>query len=167
MWGGVVAGPFFYVMVLIQVLTRPQFDIRRHPLSLLSLGDLGWIQIATFVLTGLAGIACAVGMRRALRHGRGGTWGPLLVGPWGLGLIAAGAFQPDPSLGFPPGTTLGMPDQLSWHAILHGVSFFTLFTSLALACIVFARRFAGLKRGIGWHAAPLLAWPLPPSSHSA
>ena len=38
---GVVAGPLFYVMVGIQALTRPGFDIRRHPLSLLSLGDLG------------------------------------------------------------------------------------------------------------------------------
>jgi hypothetical protein len=133
-------------MVLIQMLTRPGFDVRRHPLSLLSLGDLGWIQIAAFVATGLAGIACAVGMRQALRCRRGGTWGPLLVGLWGLGLIAAGAFHPDPSLGFPPGTAQDMPEQLSWHAIFHGVAFFTLFTSLALASMVFARRFAGHKQ---------------------
>jgi len=103
LWGGVLATPLFYLMVIIQMLARPGFDIRRHPLSLLSLGDLGGIQIATFVLTGLAGVACAVGMRRALRHGRGGTWAPLLVGLWGLGLIVAGIFLPDAAAGFPPG----------------------------------------------------------------
>src|SRR5262249_56988045 len=68
---GAVAGPFFTISVVLQILTRPGFDIRRHPISLLSLGDLGWIQIATFVLTGLAIAAAAVGMRRALPSGRG------------------------------------------------------------------------------------------------
>lgn len=143
---GAAAGPLFYVMVAVQMLTRPGFDIRRHPISLLSLGDLGWIQIATFVLTGLGCIAGAVGVRRTLRPGRGGTWGPLLLGLSGLGLIAAGVFTPDPSLGFPPGTPQGIPDHLSWHSALHGAAFFTVFISLVLACLVFARRFAELKR---------------------
>jgi hypothetical protein len=148
---GVVAGPLFYVMVGIQALTRPGFDIRRHPLSLLSLGDLGWIQIATFVAGGLAGIACAAGIRRALRPGRGATWGPLTVWLWGLGLIAAGIFTADPAYGFPPGAPQGAGDHLSWHAVLHGAAFFTDFVSLVVACVVFARRFAGLERR-GWVA---------------
>jgi hypothetical protein len=46
-------------------------DLSRHPLSLLSLGDLGWIQIANFVVTGVLYVACAVGMRRALGPGPG------------------------------------------------------------------------------------------------
>src|SRR5215510_9930556 len=99
---GAVAGPFFTISVVLQILTRPGFDIRRHPISLLSLGDLGWIQIATFVLSGLAIAAAAVGMRRAVPSGRGAVWGPLLVGLFGLGLVAAGLFTADPSLGFPP-----------------------------------------------------------------
>ena len=41
-----------------------------HPLSLLSLGDLGWIQIANFVVTGLLVTACAIGMRRVLHPAR-------------------------------------------------------------------------------------------------
>jgi hypothetical protein len=47
---------------------------------LLSLGDLGWIQIANFVVTGALFVACAVGLRRVLHPGRAGTWGPRLVG---------------------------------------------------------------------------------------
>src|SRR5262245_31356490 len=135
-------------MVVVQLVVRPGFDIRYQPLSLLSLGDLGWVQIATFVLTGVAAIAGALGVRRALAGSRGGAWGPVLLGLWGVGLIAAGAFPPDPSLGFPPGTPPGVPTHMSWHSTLHGVAFFTAFSSLVAACAVFARRFAAL----GWRA---------------
>ncbi len=62
---GIVAGPLFIVASLVQVLTRQGFDLTRQPISMLSLGDLGWIQIANFEVTGLLVLACAVGMRRA------------------------------------------------------------------------------------------------------
>ncbi len=119
---GVVAGPLFIVVALIQVLSRAGFELRRHPLSLLGLGDLGWIQITNFVVTGRLVIVCGVGMRRSLHPGRGGTWGPSLVGAYGVGLIAAGVFVADPSLGFPPGAPPGSPDRFSWHSILHGIA---------------------------------------------
>ena len=101
---GVVAGPVYIVVAVIQMFIRPGFDIRRHALSLLSNGALGWIQIGNFLVTGLLVIAGALGMRRVLRGSRGGTWGPLLIGVYGLGLIGAGIFRADPALGFPPGT---------------------------------------------------------------
>jgi hypothetical membrane protein len=148
---GFVSGPFFALVVVVQMLTRPGFDIRRHQISLLSLGDLGWIQMATFVLAGLGGIACAAGVRRLLAPGRGGTWGPALLALWGVGLVAAGVFTPDPSLGFPPGTSPGIPVHMSWHSSLHGVAFSTTFIALVAASLVFARRFAGLRRP-GWAA---------------
>jgi Protein of unknown function (DUF998) len=142
--GGVAAGPVFVLSVGLQMVVRPGFDALRDPLSLLTLGDWGWVQVATFVLTGALGIAGALGVRRALAGTRGGTWGPAMLGLWGVGLIAAGAFVPDPALGFPPGTPPGVPGHMSWHSTLHGVAFFTAFSSLVAACIVFARRFAGL-----------------------
>ena len=124
---GVALAPLFYVVVAIQMLTRLGFDIRIHPLSLLSLGDAGWIQVVNFVLTGVLAIACCVGMRRALRNARGGTWGPLLIGLFGLGMIAAGLFPPDPLLAFPPGTVAEIPAHMSGRAALHGVGFFVAF----------------------------------------
>jgi uncharacterized protein DUF998 len=69
---GVLAGPFFVAVAGVQVATRDGFDLARHLLSLLSLGDLGWIQIGNFVVSGLLSIAFAVGMRRALHPGRAG-----------------------------------------------------------------------------------------------
>lgn len=150
--GGIVAGPLFLAVGLIQAFTRDGFDLRRHPLSMLSLGDLGWIQIANFVVTGVLYVACAVGMWRVLRPGRSGTWGPLLVGVFGVGLIVAGVFVADPGLGFPPGAPAGQPEQLSWHGILHGVGAVLAFNGMILGCLVFVRRFAALKQW-GWVGA--------------
>ena len=81
---GIVAGPLFVVVWALQAFTRDGFDPGRHPLSLLSLGDLGWIQIANFVVTGALFVTCAVGLRRVLHPGPAGNWGPRLVGAVGL-----------------------------------------------------------------------------------
>jgi hypothetical protein len=146
---GVVAGPLYVAVVVIQALAREDFDLTRHPASLLSNGDLGWVQIATFVVSGLLTIACAVGMWRVLHPGRGGTWGPILVGAYGAGLIAAGVFVADPGDGFPLGTPAGPPDTVSWHGAVHFVVAGIAFLALITACLVFARRFASLGQR-GW-----------------
>jgi len=142
---GVIAGPVFLVVAIVQALTRPGYDLARHPISMLSLGDLGWIQSANFIASGVLMLAFAVGLRRLLRGGRGGTWGGALIGVFGAGLIVAGVFVPDPAWGFPLGAPDGIPSQLSWHAALHGVGFTLAFVGVSLACLVFARR--SLARG--------------------
>ena len=68
---GVVAGPLYEVAGVIQMLVRDGFDIRRHALSLLANGDLGWIQTANFLIAGLLVIAGALGMRRSSVAGAG------------------------------------------------------------------------------------------------
>ena len=100
---GVVAGPVYVIVGSIEAFTREGFDPTRHDLSLLANGEWGWIHVSLLVLTGLLTVAGAVGMRQALRGGRGGIWGPLLVGLYGLGLIGAGVFVADPTGGFPRG----------------------------------------------------------------
>jgi Protein of unknown function (DUF998) len=149
---GIVAGPLFLAAWLLQALTRDGFDPSRHPLSLLSLGELGWIQIANFVVTGVLYVACAVGMWRVLHPGRSGTWGPLLVGGLGIGLLLAGVFVTDAGAGFPPGAPAGAPEQLSWHGVLHEVGFVLASVSWTAACFVLVRRFVALRRR-GWVAA--------------
>lgn len=151
---GVVAGPLFLAVGLVQAFTRDGFDLRRHPLSLLSLGDLGWVQVANFVVTGLLYVACAVGMRRVLRPGRAGTWGPLLVGALGLGLIVAGVFVTDAGAGFPPGAPAGAPEAVTWNGVLHGVGAVLAFDGMIVGCLVFARRFAAAGQR-GWTAASI------------
>jgi hypothetical protein len=142
---GVAAGPVFIVVVLLQARIRDGFDLTRHAASLLSNGHLGWIQITSFAVTGLLTIACAVGTRRVLGRRPGGTWGPRLVGVFGAGLISAGAFRADAADGFPPGTPPGQ-GQVSWHGVLHMLSFGVGFLCLIAACFVVARGLVALGR---------------------
>src|SRR6516162_8820702 len=87
---GVLAGPFYVLVVLGQALARPGFSLVHDDASLLSNGSFGWVQILNFALTGSMVVAFAVGVARALGQGRGATWGPRLLGVFGLGLVAAG-----------------------------------------------------------------------------
>lgn len=148
---GLIAGPLYIVAGLIQALTRPGFDILRHDLSLLANGDLGWIQIANLIVSGLLVIAGAVGMRQALRTGRGHTWGPILLGIYGLGLIGAGIFIADPAAGFPPGTPNSAATTISTSGLLHFVCGAIGFLALIAGCFVLARRFASQEQR-GWMA---------------
>jgi hypothetical protein len=150
---GVIGGPLFIAVVVIQELTREKFDPRRHTLSQLSLGDLGWLQITNFIVTGLLFIACAVGMRRVLRGSPAGRWGPRLFGIFGAALIWGGVFVTDPAFGFPPGTPEGAPEQVSWHGIVHAVAPTVAAIAIVAACFVFARRFGRLgERGWVWYS---------------
>lgn len=139
---GIAAGPLFIGLGLVQAFTRDGFDLGRHPLSLLSLGDFGWIQIANFVATGVLLLLYAVGIRKELHTGPASTWGPRLVGAQGIGVIMAGVFVTDAGAGFPAGAPAGAPEQISWHGILHEVGFTVALVSWFSACFVLRRRFA-------------------------
>jgi len=145
---GIIAGPLYVIVGLIQMAIRPGFDITRHSLSLLANGDLGWIQILNFLVTGIFLIAGAVGVRRALQIGPGSKWAPLMLGLYGLGLMGAGIFSADPALGFPPGTPLEN-NPISWHGMLHFIVGTIGFTGFISACFIFARRFKSLQKP-GW-----------------
>jgi Protein of unknown function (DUF998) len=143
---GMLAGPLFVLAGLAQAFTRDGFDLREHTLSLLGNGDLGWIQIANFVVTGLLFVICSVGIRTAIPAGRAHTWGPRLIAAFGTGMAAAGVFPPDPAFGFPPGTPNGKPASVSWHGALHYTTASLAFIVLVAACFVFARRYRTLGR---------------------
>ncbi|MCT1478642.1 DUF998 domain-containing protein [Microbacterium sp. p3-SID336] len=133
---GAFAGPLFYASALVQMLTRPGFDLRIHPLSQLSTGDLGWIQVLTFVLVGLGVICLAIGHRRIVTDGLGRTAIPVLVAITGAGFIAAGVFPQDPANGFPLGTPDGPTAEPTWHALVHMGAAIVGFTALAVAAVI-------------------------------
>jgi hypothetical protein len=144
---GAIAGPLFILIVLIQDYTRPGFDPRLLPLSLLSLGEWGWIQIVNFVLAGVLNLLYAPGLWRRLHPGRGGTWGPILIGAYGIGLILVGIFRTDPANGFPPGVPAATHP--SWHGVIHALGGLFIFLVLAAALAVFVRFFLERKER-GW-----------------
>jgi hypothetical membrane protein len=142
----VVAGPLWAAVALAQAAGRTGFDPTRHPLSALSNGSLGWVQITNFVVTGVLLVAGATGLRRVLRGAPGGTWAPRLITVAGLGTIAAGVLVMDPADGFPAGTPAGMPATMSWHGIGHMAAGTITFVALIAACGVLARHFAAAGR---------------------
>ena len=132
-----IAGPLWAAVALAQAATRDGFDLTRHPLSLLSNGSLGWLQITNFVVAGLLTMAGAAGLRRALPS----RWLPRLVAANGAGMLAAGIFVMDAADGFPAGTPSGMPATLSWHSYGHMAAGTIAFTASIAACYVLARHF--------------------------
>ncbi len=90
----------------------------------------------------------AVGVRRALGHGRGAKWAPRLIGVFGLSLITAAVFRADPALGFPTGTPEGAAS-VSVNGVVHFAAGGIGFACVAAACFVLARRYTVDGRG-GW-----------------
>ncbi|WP_433264833.1 DUF998 domain-containing protein [Micromonospora vinacea] len=135
--GGVLAGPIFVASAIVQAATRDGFDFRRHPVSVLSAGELGWIQIVTFLVTGVLCTLAAETLRR--RTGPGSVWLPRLLALYGLGLVGAAIFSADPADGFPAGTPRGA-GEISWHGGLHFLVAAVAFVSLIVATVVAARR---------------------------
>jgi hypothetical membrane protein len=149
---GVIAGPLFVATAIVQILTRVGFDLRRHPISLLSVGEHGWIQVTNFILAGVLIIVFSIGVARVLTDGPGSRWGPRLCALFGVGLIIGGIFRADPALGFPAGAPAGIPEQISTSATVHAFAPPLSFLSLIAACLVIARRLAA----DGLHRAALL-----------
>jgi len=153
---GIVAGISFVLVSTIEAFTRPGFDLKRHAISMLSLGDRGWVMVATFIVSGLLTLLCAIGLRYAGPGGSVELWGPLLIGIYGAGLILAGAFPAPAGLGFPPGTPDDLVPVMDTGAKLHSVGFVMAFSALIVACFIFAAGFwqAGLT---GWAALSIAA----------
>lgn len=158
---GIASTPLFYLLALLQLIAQPGYDIQQLPLSYLSLARWGWLQDLNFIAAGLLALAGAVGVRQYLRGQRGGSWGALLIGAYGIGMVLAGLCPPDPAFGLPDGTPPGPAAAMSGRALVHTIGFFLSFFSLMAATLVFARRYAGLRRR-GWMAYCLLTAGLAP-----
>lgn len=132
---GVLAGAVYLVVGITLGVTRGGFDFSEHALSLLMLGDFGWIQKLNIIVVGLMVIAAAIGFARALRGSTSASWAAGLVGGYGACLIASGIFPPDPMAGFPEGSSTD--GTLS--GVLHLAFGAIGFLALAIAAFVVAR----------------------------
>lgn len=153
---GLLAGPLFTGLVVLQDLLRPDHDLRHDAVSTLALGPCGWVQVATFALTGALTVAFAVGARRA----GGGRLVPVLVGALGVGLVGTGLFVIDPA---------GEPR--TWVGVLHDVASGLAVNGGLAVCAVEAWR---AVRGRRWRwaagaggtalAGAALGWPRDPAT---
>jgi len=138
--GSIAGTVVFGVVSLAQAFTRDGFDPTRHPLSMLSNGDLGWLQITNFLVSGLLTFIGALGLRRALRGTPGGTWAPRLAATWGVALFLSGPFVLQAGDGFPVGDP-GVPGMTAG-SIGHLLAGTIGFTALIAACYVLGRHYS-------------------------
>ena len=145
---GAVGPLLFLTLLLIEGATRPDYSAWHHFGSLLTLGEQGWMQITNFIVCGVLVLCFAIGLRLVLRSGKGATWGSILLGLFGLGLVAVGFFVTDPvaGQGYPPGGAITH----TLHGRMHDLFTLLMFISLPVACFVLARRFAGDPAWRGW-----------------
>ncbi|WP_214325773.1 DUF998 domain-containing protein [Nonomuraea sediminis] len=140
---GITGTALFTLVWLVEGAIRPGYDPMRDWISELALSSRGWIQIASFVLSGLLIAAFGQALRRTV-----GGWGPRLITVAGAALVLAGVFVIDPGLYNPEGTTAGS----TWHGILHNILGPIAVLSVAAAALALSRRFHrvhGLASGIG------------------
>jgi hypothetical protein len=138
-WAGII----FCGVATYGILTRPGFDLGRHAVSSLSLGEGGWTMIAAFLASGVLTLLCAIGLSHVLKEGRGRRALPILIGLYGLGLIAAGIFPAPVCCGFPAGTPEDQLPVMTPTAIVHSMAFMVAFSALIIACFVAALRLSG------------------------
>jgi hypothetical membrane protein len=119
---GVVGPLFFWVVVVVDGLTKPGYSAGRDLISDLARGSHGWVQSANFVLFGICLLAFAWGLFLSLNRDWASSLGTALVGVAGVGLILAGIF----SIGDGP---------------IHTLASLATFVALIVACFVLAWRF--------------------------
>ncbi|MEE6274553.1 DUF998 domain-containing protein [Georgenia wangjunii] len=138
---GVVAGPFYLVFGLLLAFTREGFDLTRDALSLLLLGDLGWLQWLNLALAGLMSVVAAVGLARTPGWPRAAA---ALVGLYGVCLVLSAVFPPDATGSFPPGAGGG---EMTTAGLLHLAFGAIGFVSMAVAALVAAPWLARRRPG--------------------
>lgn len=137
---GVLVGPFYLVIALVEAVVRDGFDLTRHSLSLLANGSWGWVHVALLVVSGLMVLAAALGFARA--PGLGGDRRPAwALAVYGVCLVLSGLFTADPADGFPVGTPAGPPESTSTSGILHLAAGGIGFIAVAVAAALCARSF--------------------------
>ena len=133
--------PLFIATFLVEEATRPGYSWWRNFVSSLATGEGGWVQIANFLVWGALATAFAMGLVRV------GLVAPgILLFLYGVGLLVAGIFVTDPSLGYPPGAPL----EHTTHGMIHGLAGLGVFALNAVAAFVVARQFSRDPRRRGW-----------------
>jgi Protein of unknown function (DUF998) len=151
--GAIAAGPLFVTVFVAEGARRPDYNPLRHPVSSLSLGPRGWVQVANFAVTGTLYLAGAAGLSHTEDPVLGGRLGPALFAATGFGLLGSAAFTTDPISGYPPGTPDALTEQTT-RMTVHGIVALPIFLGIPAAAFVSARRFQRLgTRAWGLYSA--------------
>lgn len=143
---GIIGAILFVFLFSVEGSLRLNYNSFRYPVSSLSIGYSGWIQMSNFITSGLLMIAFAVGVKRTLHFYK--SSGALLIGLVGVGLVGAGFFSTDPVYGYPESEPLALA-QFTLRGHLHDLFSMLVFVCLPCACLVFRKYFLTLSQ-LGW-----------------
>lgn len=144
----------FNATFLLDGALRRGYGWLAQPMSALSLGPAGWVQISNFVIFGALTCCSAPAWRATLAPGPGAVWYPRLKFFAGLMLITAGVFSQDPGLGFPPGVIA--PASATLHAQIHNVAAAASLAATIAGVLVLASRLRREPRWHGWGSYALV-----------
>jgi len=147
---GAVAGPLFVSVFSIEGARRPGYKPLRHPVSSLSLGPQGWVQVANFATTGMLYVAASAELARSPGQATGGRIAAAALGATGLGLLGSAVFRTDPVSGYPPETP-DAPAEITATGTMHTVAALPIFLGIPAAAFACAWRFHRGGRP-GWAA---------------
>jgi hypothetical protein len=139
----------FFIVALIAMHFLRSHDLVRYGTNIgfYSVGPYGSIFHAAFVALGLAGLALALGLRRAVERSRSLSVGSVLLGLFGIGWIIGGIFSDAPDV-----ATLEpvLKEQITpVPTIIHGLGSFGGLFLLMAGMVILSRAF---KRDERWHS---------------
>jgi hypothetical membrane protein len=127
---GIVFPPLWLVVLIVLGFVKPGFNQLTQAGSSESIGQYGWVQIANFIVLGIALVVFAFGLWQGFGDRLSGRIGSVLMALAGVGLVGAGVFSSD-----------GTNRAVSFHGNMHMTFSLVLFLSLLIAGFVYARRF--------------------------
>jgi len=133
--GGLIAPMVFVGGFLAQGAIQPGYNPWTDYVSDLSLSADGWMQVASFIICGWLLLGFSAALCQLAETRAAPAWAPVVFGVMGFGLIAAGAFQIDPTTA-----------RLTLHGELHYVASFVIAGSLGLAALLAWRDLRHLGR---------------------
>src|SRR5207302_2699119 len=136
------------IVLIVLGFVKPGFNQLTQDGSSESIGRYGWVQIANFIVLGIALVVFAFGLWRGFGDRRSGRIGSLLMAIAGVGLVGAGVFVAD-----------GGRRAVSFHGNMHMTFGLVLFLSLLIAGFVYARRFWDDRRFAIYSIATALVIP--------
>ena len=134
-----MAAPILFVSVFTaEGALRPGYQPVCMFVSELSLGSRGWVQIGSFVVTGLLVLLFSSGVAARCIGGRAASAGQATLKIIGFSLVASGPFVTDPSALF---------NQTSLHGLVHGIFGALVFSLAPVCCFVY---FGPFRRDPTW-----------------
>ncbi len=132
-------GPVVFVGVfLIEGALRSGYDPVSMFVSELSLGPRGWIQITSFLVTGVLYLLFAWGLAAVFNERKTARLGWLLIALIGLGFLISGPAVMDPT---------GTPTaSMTVSGLVHSITGALVFVFMPLSAYVFLRRFRDEER---------------------